>query len=105
MIERDEGHIVTIASLAGTVGAFAGMTDYSASKSAAYGMNESLRIEMKHLNTKIKVTCINPGYIDTGMFKGVKESFLWPLHNEKRVATRIIQAIRQDEGEVSIYWM
>jgi len=60
MIERNEGHIVTIASLCGTIGGFAALSDYSASKSAAYGMTESLRIEMKHLNTKINVTCINP---------------------------------------------
>ena len=60
MIERDEGHIVTIASLAGTVGAFAAMADYAASKGAAYGMTEALRIEMKHLKSKVKVTCINP---------------------------------------------
>jgi all-trans-retinol dehydrogenase (NAD+) len=89
MIERDEGHVVTIASLAGCVGN-AGLTDYSASKSAAYGFTESLRIEMKHLNSKVNVTCINPGYIDTGMFKGVKESLLWPLHDEERVAKRVI---------------
>ena len=87
MLKRNEGHIVTIASLAGTVGAFAGMSDYSASKSAAYGMTESLRIEMKHLNSKVKVTCINPQYINTGMFKGVKESLLWPTLDEKKVAT------------------
>ena len=39
------------------------------------------------------------------MFKGVKESLLWPTLNEKKVAKRVIQAIRQDEGEVSIYWL
>jgi all-trans-retinol dehydrogenase (NAD+) len=104
MIARNEGHIVTIASLAGTVGN-AGLTDYSATKSAAYGFTESLRIEMKHLNTDIKVTCINPCFIRTGMFKGVVEPFLWPVLDEKRVAQRAINAIRQNEGEVSIYWL
>ena len=67
MIERDEGHIVTIASLAGCVGN-AGLSDYSASKSAAYGFSESLRIELKHLKSKVVVTTINPGYINSGMF-------------------------------------
>ena len=81
------------------------MTDYCASKSAAYGFSESLRIEMKHLNKNIRVCTINPGFIDTGMFKGVKESFLWPIFSEKYMASRIIQAIRQGEEEVSIYWL
>ena len=89
MIKRNEGHIVNVASLAGTCGN-AALTDYSASKAGAYGFSESLRIELKHLNTKINVTTINPGFIDTGMFKGVKESFLWPLHNEKFIAKRIV---------------
>ena len=71
MIKRNEGHIVTIASLAATMGN-AGMSDYCASKSAAYGFSESLRIEMKHLNAKVKVTCINNCFTNNGMFKGVK---------------------------------
>ena len=70
MLKRNEGHIVTIASLAGTMGN-AGLTDYCASKAAAYGMTESLRIEMKHLNSNINVTCINPCFVNNNMFKGV----------------------------------
>ena len=46
MRKRNSGHIVCIASLAGTCGA-AGLTDYCASKAFAYGFSESLRIEMK----------------------------------------------------------
>jgi len=46
MIERNSGHIVTIASMAGHIGT-AGLTDYCASKFGAVGFNESLRYEMK----------------------------------------------------------
>ena len=46
MIDRNSGHIVTIASMAGHIGT-AGLTDYCASKFGAVGFNESLRYEMK----------------------------------------------------------
>lgn len=46
MMTKNEGHIVSIASVAGLEG-LAGMTDYCASKFAAYGFQESLRIELK----------------------------------------------------------
>jgi len=42
MIERNTGHIVTIASILGHLGT-AGVADYSASKFGAVGFNESLR--------------------------------------------------------------
>ena len=104
MLQKNDGHIVTIASLAGTCGN-AGMTDYCASKAAAYGFSESLRIEMRYLKKNIIVTTINPGFINTGMFKGAKESLLWPLLDERAIGRRVVQAIRQNEGEVSIYWL
>ena len=46
MMKRNSGHIVAISSIAGLAGT-AGMTDYCASKFAAYGFNEALRVEMK----------------------------------------------------------
>ena len=47
MMKLNQGHIVSIASIAGVAGLPYG-TDYCASKFAAYGFNESLRNEMKH---------------------------------------------------------
>lgn len=95
MIERNSGHIVTVASAAGHIGV-SGLVDYCSSKFGAIGFNESLRNELKSKNYKIKTTCICPYYINTGMFDGVKTkfSFLLPLLDEKYVANRIINAIR-----------
>ena len=42
MIKNNSGHIVTIASIAGHIGA-CGLTDYCASKFGAVGFDESLR--------------------------------------------------------------
>ncbi len=71
MIKKNSGHVVTISSVAGMTGC-AGMTDYCASKFAAFGFSESLRIEMKIIGKNVKCTTICPFFINTGMFAGVK---------------------------------
>lgn len=46
MMEDDKGHIVSIASLAGHVG-IPKLVDYCASKFAAVGFDEALRMELE----------------------------------------------------------
>lgn len=71
MVSQDRGHLVSIASLAGLGGA-PKLTDYCASKFAAVGLEESLRLELKTKgNWGVHSTIVCPYYIDTGMFKGV----------------------------------
>ncbi len=98
MAQRGRGHIVTIASAAGLVGV-ARQTDYSASKHAAVGFDESLRYELRGIAPQVKTTIVCPFYITTGMFQGVKSRFpvLLPILDEEKVARRIIRAIRRDE--------
>jgi hypothetical protein len=48
MMSRNSGHIVTIASAAGLNGV-AGLADYCASKFAAFGFDESIRLELQKL--------------------------------------------------------
>lgn len=74
MIKNNRGHIVSIASVAGTIGS-PGLADYCASKFGAFGIDESLRLECKKLNYNIKTTCICPFFINTGMFDGAKSRF------------------------------
>merc|ERR1711871_1907076 len=95
MIERNSGHIVTIASMAG-VGGASGLVDYCASKFAAVGLDESLRMELSKLNkTGVHTTCICPFYINTGMFDGVKTRFpfLLPILNPQDVAVDVVRCV------------
>jgi all-trans-retinol dehydrogenase (NAD+) len=72
MIEKNHGHIVSIASAAGLFGA-AGLVDYCASKFAAVGFEESFRNELCRLGkTGVKSTVVCPYFIKTGMFDGCK---------------------------------
>ncbi len=99
MIAKGSGHIVTIASAGGLIGV-PRMTDYSASKFAAVGFDESLRVELKragHRNVRTTVVC--PYFINTGMFRGVKTRFpfLLPIMEPDDVAGRIVAAIEHNK--------
>lgn len=97
MMKRNSGHIVTIASAAGLVGT-AKLIDYCASKFAAVGYADALRVELKRLGLNIKTTVVCPYYINTGMFQGVKTrfSFLLPILEPEHVADKIVTAIQRD---------
>ncbi len=105
MLERDSGHLVTIASAAGLAGT-AKLTDYCSSKFAAVGFDESLRLELKQQNSKVITTVVCPFYTDTGMFDGVKTRFSWllPILKPEAVARRIVNAIQRDRRRVVMPW-
>ena len=101
MIERNRGHIVTIASAAGLIGV-PRLSDYCATKFAEVGLNESLRVELRQRGAAIRTTVVCPYYIDTGMFEGVKTrfSFLLPILKEKKVVDQILKAVEHDRAQL-----
>jgi short-subunit dehydrogenase len=101
MIERDTGHIVNVASAAGLIGTCE-QTDYAASKHAAVGFDEALRMELRRQAPHVRTTLVCPYYIDTGMFAGVRTRFSWllPILEEGRVADRIVRALERDQRRV-----
>ncbi|MGH3090623.1 MAG: SDR family oxidoreductase [Rubrobacteraceae bacterium] len=104
MLEKNSGHIVTMASAAGLLGV-SRQTDYSASKHAAVGFTESLRVELKKSgHTGIKTTIIEPFYVDTGMFEGVrvKPGVGLPILKPDYVAKQTVKAIQQNKQEVPL---
>jgi all-trans-retinol dehydrogenase (NAD+) len=98
MIENNRGHVVTIASASGLIGV-AKLSDYSSSKWAAIGFDESLRGELRKAAPGVMTTVVCPFYIDTGMFHGVKSrfSFLLPILKEEKVAERVVSAIQRNK--------
>ena len=91
MIARNSGHICNIASAGGML-PNPKMSIYSASKWAAVGWSDSVRIELKEMKSQVRVTTICPYFITTGMFDGVK-SKVFPLLKPQEVAERIVRAI------------
>jgi short-subunit dehydrogenase len=78
------------------------MSVYAASKWALIGWSDSLRLEMQQLETNIRITTINPYYINTGMFDGVKS--LIPVLKQENVAQAIVRAIEKDKIFLSLPW-
>lgn len=95
MIARDSGHICNITSAGGLI-SNPRMSIYAASKWAATGWSDSVRIELEQAKSHVKVTTIAPYYIKTGMFNGVKSPIV-PLMEPEYAARKIIRAIECDK--------
>jgi len=105
MLERGNGHLVTVASAAGLAGT-AKLTDYCSSKFAAVGFDESLRLELQQQNSNVITTVICPYYTDTGMFAGAKTRFSWllPILKPEAVARRTVSAIQKNRRRLVMPW-
>ncbi|MGM0546711.1 MAG: SDR family NAD(P)-dependent oxidoreductase [Bacteroidota bacterium] len=95
MKTRNTGHIVNIASAAGRI-PNPGMSVYAASKWGMIGWSESLRLELSR-NTDLRVTTIEPSYIDTGLFEGVTPPVLTPLLDPLDISKDIIYAVERNK--------
>ena len=101
MIERNSGHLCTISSSASFI-SNPRMAVYAASKWAATGWSDSLRVEFRKQGLGIGVTTVTPFYIRTGMFDGVRS---WiPLLDPHKVAGRILRGIVRNKAWVSMPW-
>ncbi|EPY76362.1 short-chain dehydrogenase/reductase family 16C member 6 [Camelus ferus] len=99
MMKANHGHLVCISSTAGIVG-INGLSDYCASKFAAFGFAESLYIELRVLKkSNIKTTIVCPYFIKTGMFDGctTKYPFLLPILEKEYVAEKVLNAILEEQ--------
>ena len=98
MIEKNEGHIVTISSVS-ALNSTTKLSDYAASKSASFSFNETLRLELADQNSNVKTTVICPYYISTGMFMGVrpKFSFILDFLKPQDVCKKIIRSIEKNK--------
>lgn len=100
---RDSGRpkrIVTVASAAGLI-ANPKMSVYVASKFAAVGWSESLRLEfVKAGHDHVKVTTVCPSYVATDMFKGAKGMPLVPILTPEKITTDAWNAMKNGDAIV-----
>ena len=104
MLERGDGHIVNVSSIAGRIGTLR-HTAYSATKFALTGLSESLYYEL--LGTGVGRTIVNPGRFETHLcdhesfrdFPGRQSTMMKP----PEVLTRaIVEAIRANKIEITV---
>ena len=93
MVERKQGRLVAISSLAAYRG-LAKSAAYCASKSALTAYFESLRIDLRH--TGVGVTIIHPGFIKTALTsgRGAKMPYLMELEDGVK---KIVSAIEKEK--------
>ncbi|WP_373713174.1 SDR family NAD(P)-dependent oxidoreductase [Streptococcus sp.] len=102
------GHIINIVSMSGKI-ASAKSSIYSATKFAALGFSNTIRLELAPYN--VAVTTVNPGPVDTGFFdladpdgtyqKSVQAFMISP----EKVASKIVQAMGTKKREINLPWL
>src|SRR5690554_804101 len=104
MASRGQCRVVTIASAAGLV-SDPGMSIYAASKWAAIGFSDSLRLELAQTgNHHIRVTTVCPTFISTGMFAGAKPPLLTRLMTPEFVTDRTWRAMLVGKAQLLLPW-
>jgi len=74
MIEKKSGHIINMSSLAGRI-VFPSGSVYCATKHAVTAFSEGIRQELSP-KFNIRVTCIEPGVVDTGLINTITDESL-----------------------------
>lgn len=104
MANRRESRIVNIASAAGLVSS-PGMSVYSASKWAAIGWSDSLRLELEQAGARqLRVTTVCPAYISTGMFEGARGPLFTPIMRPEYVVNRVWKAMKSGRPMLTLPW-
>lgn len=97
MVERNNGHIINIGSVAGDA-AYAGGNVYCATKAAVKALSDGLRIDVAH--TAVRVTNLKPGLVETN-FSNIR------FHGDEARAANVYKGIQpltgDDIADVAVY--
>ena len=102
------GHIINIVSMSGKI-ASAKSSIYSATKFAALGFSNTIRLELAPYN--VAVTTVNPGPVATGFFDladpdgSYQKSVQAFLISPEKVASKIVQAMGTKKREINLPWL
>lgn len=99
--DRGSGHLINIASLAGTQG-FPGLATYCATKHAVIGFTSALHLEMKEHG--VHVGAVLPGIVRTELSAGADmPNWITPLTtvDPEDVAQAIVKSVQQDKPLVT----
>ena len=105
MLERRQGHIVSISSLAGKSGP-AFQEPYAASKAALVAFTMSLRATYREVGVSASV--VVPGFVEAGIYSRLKQMAGRPAPRllgacpPERVAQAVLRAVRRDISEIIV---
>ena len=96
--EQGSGHLVNISSIAGVRGNGIAPS-YNATKAYQINYLEGLRLNVKNFGSRINITDVRPGFVDTAMAKGKGLFWVAPVH---KAAKQMFEAINQKKQVVYI---
>ncbi|MDR7167200.1 short-subunit dehydrogenase [Nocardia kruczakiae] len=101
---KTPARVLNIASSAALV-ANPRMSVYAASKWAALGWSDSVRLELEQSgNEHVKVTTVCPTYINTGMFDGAKGFWFTPILEQEEVVDTAWREMKNGAALVVLPW-
>ncbi|PKY03722.1 putative short-chain dehydrogenases/reductase [Aspergillus campestris IBT 28561] len=107
MVEKDHGHIITVASLASFV-SFVDCVDYSCSKASALAFHEGLTQEIRHIygSKKVRTSIIHPLWVRTPMIdKMTQAGSHWkePVLEPHEISSAVVgQIVAGNGGQVVV---
>jgi len=97
MVERNEGHVINVGSVAGDA-AYAGGNVYCATKAAVKALSDGLRIDLA--DTAVRVTTLKPGLVETN-FSNVR--FKGDTERASKVYEGITPLTGEDIADVALF--
>ncbi|KAL4943977.1 hypothetical protein BDV06DRAFT_188524 [Aspergillus oleicola] len=105
MIEKNHGHVVTIASMASFIG-LGDMVEYSCTKASALAFHEGLRQELRlwYKAPKVRTSVVHPLWVRTPMIKVLTDAgseFKQPILTPEMVSEAVVkQVLAQRSGQI-----
>ncbi|KAL5043144.1 hypothetical protein BDW71DRAFT_130793 [Aspergillus fruticulosus] len=105
MIEKNHGHVITIASMASFIG-LGDMVEYSCTKASALAFHEGLRQELRlwYKAPKVRTTVVHPLWVRTPMIKVLTDAgseFKQPILTPEMVSEAVVkQVLAQRSGQI-----
>jgi len=99
MVERGDGHVVNVSSLAARL-PVPGSAVYSGTKAAVVAMTDAVRRELA--GTGVRLTCVLPGMVRTGLSSGAPEGRGVSAIEPEQVARDIVRALDGRGGTVVV---
>ncbi|XP_027709217.1 17-beta-hydroxysteroid dehydrogenase 13 [Vombatus ursinus] len=101
MMQRNHGHIITVASICGH-GVIPYLIPYCSSKFAAVGFHRALTAEVAALGKNgIKTSCLCPVFVNTGFTKN-PSTRLWPVLETDDVVKKLMDGILTDKKMIFV---
>lgn len=98
MVERGQGHVVNVASLAGKF-PLKGLAVYNASKFAVVGLSAAVRMELE--DTGVSVSTVLPSAVNTELSSGIDLGVL-PRVEPEAIAAAVVRSVRTRAAEIAV---